>query len=77
MASLSELRAKKNITQEQMGKMLGVGTSTYNQYENSQRNIPMNVAEKISEILGVKIEDVFLPVRFTVSKKEDKQNKNK
>ncbi|MDO7787900.1 helix-turn-helix transcriptional regulator [Desulforamulus aquiferis] len=66
--SLSKLRISKGITQEQMAKMLGIGVSTYNQHENSQRTIPYEIAEKIAEILDVGIEDIFLPVRFTVSK---------
>lgn len=65
---LAKLRIREGKTQEQMATMLEIGVSTYNQYENSQRNIPYDTAKKIAEILGVKIEDIFLPVKFTVSK---------
>ncbi|GFN36983.1 helix-turn-helix transcriptional regulator [Tepidimicrobium xylanilyticum] len=68
MKSLSELRISKGITQEQMAKILSIGVSTYNQYENSQRSIPYNIAKKIAETLEVEVEDIFLPTRFTVSK---------
>lgn len=68
MRNLSELRISKGITQEQMAKKLDIGVSTYNQYENSQRSIPYKIAKKIANILEVKVEDIFLPTRFTVSK---------
>ncbi len=68
MQDLATIRRNKNKTQEQMAKELNIGISTYNQYENSQRNIPYDIAIKIAEILNVKIEEIFLPVRFTVSK---------
>lgn len=58
-----------------MAKKLKVGVSTYNQYENSQRSIPYNIAKKIAEILEVEVEDIFLPARFTVSKTKPKDLK--
>lgn len=66
--SLSEIRNEKRITQEAMAKQLNIAVSTYNQYENAQRNVPVNLAKKIAEILGVEVEDIFLPIRFTLSK---------
>lgn len=74
MIGLAELRINKKKTQEQMAKMLEIGVSTYNQYENSQRNIPYDIAKKIAEILEVEVEDIFLPVRFTVSKTQTSSN---
>lgn len=68
MTSLTELRIRKGITQEQMAKKLKIGVSTYNQYENSQRSIPYHIAREIADILGSNVEDIFLPSRFTVSK---------
>lgn len=68
MRDLAFLRQKKGKTQKQMAKILGIGISTYNQYENSQRNIPYGVAKEIADILNVQVEEIFLPVRFTVSK---------
>jgi len=76
MKSLSELRISKGITQEQMAKILSIGVSTYNQYENSQRSIPYNIAKKIAETLEVEVEDIFLPTRFTVSKTKSNKASN-
>ena len=66
MTALADLRKKAGYTQEEMSKLLNIGLSTYNQYENSQRHIPRDVANKIAAILNVSIEDIFLPTRFTV-----------
>jgi len=68
MKDLASLRRIEGKTQKQMAKMLGIGISTYNQYENSQRNIPYRIAKEIAYILNVQVDEIFLPVRFTVSK---------
>lgn len=68
MSQLANIRKKAGYTQEGMAKILGVGLSTYNQYENSQRSVPSDIAERISEILKVPQEQIFLPTKFTVSK---------
>lgn len=76
MASLKETRIRNRKTQQQMAKLLNIGISTYNQYENSERDIPYKIAKSIAEMFGLELEDIFLPTRFTVSKKikEDKLN---
>lgn len=66
--NLSEHRTARGYTQEDMAKLLGIGVSTYNMYENSQRNIPLKIAEEISKLLGMPIDHLFLPTKFTVSK---------
>jgi transcriptional regulator with XRE-family HTH domain len=73
MSRLAKLRVGKGKTQEDMAKLLGIGVSTYNQYEKSHRTIPDETKQKIVEILEISREnEIFLPVRFTVSKiKED------
>lgn len=65
---LAEKRQKKNLTQEQMATLLGIATSTYNQYENSQRGIPTEIVKKISKILDIEAAEFFLPSKFTISK---------
>lgn len=68
MSLLEQKRKSVGITQEAMASQLGIGTSTYCQYENGTRNIPADVAEKICVVLGVPVEEIFLPQKFTVSK---------
>ena len=72
MSRLAELRVSKGKTQEDMAKLLGIGVSTYNQYEKSHRTIPDEIKQKIVEILEISQEsEFFLPVRFTISKTKD------
>lgn len=70
MISLAEARKLKGITQTEMAKILGIGVSTYNLYENGGRKVPEKIATKIAHILGVDKEEIFLPATFTVSKIE-------
>lgn len=66
--SLEDVRKERGYTQEQMAAMLEVAVSTYNQYENGARGVPKDIAEKASDILGVKLREIFSPTKFTVSK---------
>lgn len=68
MISLAEARKLKRITQTEMAKILGIGVSTYNLYENGGRKVPEKIATKIAKILEVSKDDIFLPATFTVSK---------
>ena len=70
MTVLEKTRKSKGITQEAMAQQLEIGTSTYCQYENGTRSVPADITEKVSEILGVPVEEIFLPQKFTVSKTE-------
>lgn len=70
MNELTNIRKQAGYTQEGMAKILGVGLSTYNQYENCQRSVPSEIAERISKVLKVPRHQIFLPVKFTVSKQK-------
>lgn len=74
MKNIAKLRAEKKLTQTKMAKMLGISVSSYNMYENGQRKIPQNKAIQIAKVLGVRIEDIFLPTAFTISKSGKKNN---
>ena len=69
MSELEHIRSKKGLTQEAVAKQVGVAISTYSMYENGLRSIPKHTAEKIAEVLGCGTEDIFLPEKFTVSKR--------
>lgn len=60
-----------------MAKKLDIRLSTYNQYENLQRGIPIKTAKKIALILNIPLEDIFLPIRFTVSKTKPMKRRRK
>lgn len=67
-----EIRKSKGYSQENMANELNIGISTYCQYETGKRNIPRDIVSRICNILDVKIDDIFLPVRFTISKQNKK-----
>ena len=66
--TIKTLRIEKGISQTDMAQRLELPISTYNTYENGNRKVPEAIANKIAKILNVKVEDIFLPVSFTVSK---------
>ena len=66
--ALEQVRKSKKITQEYIANKVGIAISTYCQYENGVRNVPREIAEKVAGILGVSINEIFLPEKFTVSK---------
>lgn len=65
---LVDIRKASGFTQEQMAKKLEIAPSTYNQYETGARKVPENIATRISVILKVDRDKIFLPTKFTVSK---------
>ena len=70
MKKLDIVRMEKGITQENMANRLNIATATYCQYENGKRTIPCDVAIQVAEILGCPVEEIFLPVKFTIREKE-------
>lgn len=68
MTELARRRRDANISQATMADALSISVPAYSQYENGIRNIPAAIAIQIAEILSCEVEDIFLPVKFTVSK---------
>lgn len=66
--TLVEIREENRKTQKDMADLLGIAVSTYCQYETGKRNLPAEIVNKISKILNVNKNDIFLPIKFTVGK---------
>lgn len=66
--TLSNIRKNKGLSQEDIAGQLGVGISTYCQYETGKRSIPYDVVDKLCKILDIKKDEIFLPTKFTLSK---------
>lgn len=49
---LKELRRDKKISQKQMGKRLGMSQSTYCDYENGVRKMPLPMLSLLADELG-------------------------
>ncbi len=53
MKKLIQLRLKKEVTQEKLGKAIGVSEKTISTYETGRRNLPVDKAKKIGEYFQV------------------------
>ena len=68
MNNLERIRTARGMTQETLALSAGIAVSTYSMYANGHRTIPRAIAENIASALDCKIEDIFSPEKFTVSK---------
>lgn len=50
---LRDLREDHDLTQKKLADMLHISQNTYSQYENSVRQLPIDVLINLSEIYGV------------------------
>ncbi len=58
--SLKELRARRNLTQQDMAKQLNIGLGTYNRWENSPENMQVKDVRAVCQILGVTMDEISL-----------------
>jgi len=76
---VKEYRTKKNLTQKELGKKIGVGHTTVSAYEKGTITLNMNTLFAIGEALDIKVDDLF-PERTTVEpsleKTKDMYTKN-
>ena len=56
---LKEYRAKINVNQQEMGRMVGVYRQTISQIERGDYSPSVTLALKIAKIFHVKVEDIF------------------
>jgi transcriptional regulator with XRE-family HTH domain len=69
---LKIVRMEKGILQKQLSDAVGVSESYYCQLENGSRRMSLPVAQKIAQVLGVSLDDLFMPFNFAKCKvKED------
>lgn len=57
---IKELRKEKNITQDELARVLGVTRQTIISLENGRYNASLQLAHKIAIYFELQIEDVFL-----------------
>lgn len=65
MTEIEVRRKEKGFTQQYMAEKIDVSIGCYNMYENNQRKVPVEKAEKIVEILNCKMDDIFVPSSFS------------
>lgn len=59
--SLKELRARRNMTQEQVAKDLGISPQTYCAWEKDISNVAVSKVQAVADYFGVRIGQIFLP----------------
>lgn len=57
---LKKYRQLKNLTQEQLGQMVGVHRETIMRLEAGKYNPSLKLAVDISRVVGAPIEDIFI-----------------
>lgn len=57
---IEELRKERNMTQEDLGVMLGVSRQTIISLEKGKYNPSILLAHKLAAEFGLRIEDVFM-----------------
>ena len=58
--TLKELRARVNMTQEEVAKKLGVSTQTYNAWEQDVSNVGFRKVIALAKLFGVSVDDIKL-----------------
>ena len=56
--TLKELRARKNWTQQETAKKLGISTQTYNSWEANFGKVKIKDASEIARLFGVKLDQI-------------------
>lgn len=64
MMTLKELRVNKGLSQVELGNKVGLKQTTISQYENGSRKPPLSMAKKLSDALGVTLDDIFCSLTF-------------
>lgn len=74
LEKMIQQRKRNNLTQKDVGDLLGVSEKTVSAMERGERSIPLHRAVLIAQLYGVSVESLF----FTniVSEKENNKVKN-
>ena len=70
---LKELRRDRHITQRQMGELLGISQSSYSDYENGLRNMPLTMLDFLADVLDTSAD--YILGRTDIIKPYPKRNR--
>lgn len=56
---LKEYRARMNVNQQEMGKLVGVSRQTISQIERGDYSPSVSLALKLAKVLDARVEDIF------------------
>jgi len=58
----AKIRKQKSISQIKLAKSLGVTQQHISAYERGERTPSIDIAKKIADALGVKVDDLIVPI---------------
>ena len=58
-ANIKRLREVSTYTQEHIASFLGIGRSAYSNYETGDRELPLNLMERLSDLYGCELSDLL------------------
>ena len=70
MYGLKEAREKAGLTQLEVAKKLKISDSFLSQLENGKRRLSLQMALNYSSVLGLTLNDIFLPCNMAKRKVE-------
>lgn len=56
--TLKELRARKNVTQREAAKDLGIALQTYNKWESDISNVAISKVQAVADYFGVPLSQI-------------------
>lgn len=59
MNNIKEFRKKRNLSQSDISKMLGIKQNTFSQWETGERKPNVIQGIKLAEILGTTVENLY------------------
>lgn len=59
MKTLKDYREKAGLSQKDLAERTGLKQQRYNHYERGRREIPVPIAKKIGEVLGIHWWDLY------------------
>jgi putative transcriptional regulator len=65
--ALFQKRKENGLTQAEVAELAGINRASYVHIERGTRNPSLDVAKKIAEALGCKMDDIFLDSDVSVS----------
>ena len=57
--TVKELRARKNLTQAEAARELGISVQTYNAWERDISNVAVSKVQAVADFYGVKLGQIF------------------
>ena len=75
MNRLRDLREDKDLTQNDMAKMLGCSQTTYSRYETGRISVPNDILNKLADFYDVSLDYIFKRTDVKKLCKKSKEDK--